>query len=459
MKIGLQSSRFCATIALYFLKGVDSMEFMTGKSDTLYKLDDIIAAPNGAMVKTNGFVHKIRDMSGFAFVVLRKSDTLVQCVIDGPYDFTDGSCIEIEGEKKDDKRAPNGFEIVIKKVTVLSNPVEQMPVIINKKELTTSLDVNIATRPVSLRNVYERAVFKLQEGVARGFREYLQQNGFTEIHTPKIVAAGAEGGANIFKMDYFGKKAFLAQSPQFYKQTMVGVFERVFEVGPVFRAEKHSTTRHMNEYTSLDFEMGFINGFEDIMEMEAGLLQYMMALIEKDYAKHLDILGITLPKTDRIPVVKFAEIKQLVAEKYNRKTKDLYDIDPEEEQLIGKYIKEEYDADFVFVTHYPTKKRPFYAMDDPADPAYTLSFDLLFRGIEITTGGQRIHDYNEQCEKMRRKGLDPAEFENFLMIHKHGMPPHGGLGIGLERLTMKLLDKSNVRLTTLFPRDVTRLTP
>ena len=435
------------------------MEFMTGKLSTLYKIDDIKNACDGADVKTNGFVHKIRDMSGFAFVVLRKSSTLVQCVIDGEYDFTEGSCIEIEGIKKSDTRSPNGFEIVIKSFKVLSNPAEQMPIIINKKELTTSLDVNISTRPVSLRNIYERAVFKLQEGVTRGFREYLHENGFVEVHTPKIVAHGAEGGANIFKLDYFGKKAFLAQSPQFYKQTMVGVFERVFEVGPVFRAEKHSTTRHMNEYTGLDLEMGFIEGFEEIMEVEAGMLQYTIKLIEREYAEDLKILGITLPNAEKIPVIKFAEIKKLVSEKYNRKSKDLYDIDPEEEQLIGKYVKEEYGADFVFVTHYPTKKRPFYAMDDPADPNYTLSFDLLFRGIEITTGGQRIHDYKEQCEKMVKKGLNPEDFESYLMIHKYGMPPHGGLGIGLERLTMKLLDKSNVRLTTLFPRDVTRITP
>jgi len=435
------------------------MEYMTGKLSSMYKLDDILSAAEGGIVKTHGFVHKIRDMSGFAFVVLRKSDTLVQCVIDGEYDFTEGSCIEVEAQKKTDKRAPNGFELIVKSFKVLSNPAEPMPVTINKKELTTTLDINLQTRPVSLRNIYEREVFRLQEAVAKGFREYMHQNGFVEIHTPKLVSSGAEGGANIFKLDYFGKKAYLAQSPQFYKQTMVGVFERVYEIGPVFRAEKHSTNRHMNEYTGLDFEMGFIDSFYDVMEVEAGMLKYTFDMITREYAETLKILDVTMPDADKIPVVKFADIKKAVAEKYNRKSKDLYDVDPEEEQLVGKYVKEEYGSDFVFVTHYPTKKRPFYALDDPYDPNYTLSFDLLFRGIEITTGGQRIHDYKEQCEKMVKKGLNPEDFESYLMIHKHGMPPHGGLGIGLERLTMKLLDKSNIRLATLFPRDVTRLTP
>ncbi len=203
-----------------------------------------------------------------------------------------------------------------------------------------------------------------------------------------------------FKFSYFHKPAVLAQSPQFYKQMMVGVFDRVFETGPVFRAEKHNTKRHLNEYTSLDFEMGYIDGFEDIMEMETGFLQYAVELLKKDYAKELQILKIELPKVDKIPAVRFDKAKELVAEKYNRKIRNPYDLEPEEEALIGRYFKEEYDADFVFVTHYPSKKRPFYAMDDPADEKFTLSFDLLFHGLEVTTGGQRIHDY--QISSKRR---------------------------------------------------------
>ena len=251
----------------------------------------------------------------------------------------------------------------------------------------------------------------------------------------------------------------MAQSPQFYKQMMVGVYDRVFETGPVFRAEKHNTVRHLNEYTSLDFEMGYIESFRDIMDMEAAMLQYVLEFLKREYAKELSMLSVSLPSASRIPSVRFDEAKRLVSEKYNRNIRSPYDLEPEEEMLIGRYFKEEYGSDFVFVTHYPSRKRPFYAMDDPEDKRYTLSFDLLLGGLEITTGGQRIHSYEEQVKKMKDRGMDPAEFEDYLMIHKYGMPPHGGLGIGLERLTMKLLGEGNVRETAMFPRDVTRLEP
>ena len=367
--------------------------------------------------------------------------------------------MEVLGTVKAEERAPHGFEIRLEEIKVLSQPAEPMPIPISKWKMNTSLETKLALRPVSLRNVRERAKFKIQEGIVRGFRDYLFTQGFTEIHTPKIVARGAEGGSNVFKLNYFNKKAELGQSPQFYKQTMVGVYDRVFEAAPVFRAEKHNTTRHLNEYTSLDFEMGYIDGFEDIMAMETGFLQYTMALLEKEYKKELDMLGVTLPDVSKIPAVRFDKAKELVAEKYNRRIRNPYDLEPEEELLIGRYFKEEYGSDFVFVTHYPSKKRPFYAMDDPADPKYTLSFDLLFKGLEVTTGGQRIHDYGEILKKMEKRGMDPEDIASYLMIFKYGMPPHGGLGIGLERLTMRLLDEQNVRETALFPRDVTRLEP
>ena len=240
---------------------------------------------------------------------------------------------------------------------------------------------------------------------------------------------------------------------------MVGVFDRVFETAPVFRAEKHNTKRHLNEYTSLDFEMGYIDGFEDIMAMETGFLQYMMAMLAKDYEKELKILNITLPDVSKIPAVRFDEIKQKVSEKYGHKMRNPFDLEPEEEQLIGQYAQEEWGSDFVFVTHYPSKKRPFYAMDDPADTRYTLSFDLLYKGMEITTGGQRIHDYKALREKIAARGMEEEGLEHYLDTFKHGMPPHGGLGIGLERLTMKLVGEDNVRETTLFPRDLSRLEP
>lgn len=443
------------------------MKFISGakKKETLELSQLLKRELDGEMVKVNGAVHTIRDMGEVAFIVLRKREGLLQCVFEEGVtncslkDIKEASTLEVEGTIKREERAPNGVELRLTKVTVLSEPTEAMPIPIAKWKLNTTLETKLSLRPISLRNIKERAKFKIQEGIVRGFRDFLYQEDFTEVRTPKITAKGAEGGSNIFKLDYFGKKAVLAQSPQFYKQTMVGVFDRVFETAPVFRAEKHNTKRHLNEYTSLDFEMGYIDGFEDIMAMETGFLQYTMRLLETEYEKELKILGVTLPKTDQIPQVRFDEAKELVAKKYNRAIRNPYDLEPEEEVLISQYFKEEYDADFVFVTHYPSKKRPFYAMDDPSDTTFTLSFDLLFKGMEITTGGQRIHDYAMLVDKIEKRGMSMEGLESYLMIFKHGMPPHGGLGIGLERLTMKLLDEENVRETTLFPRDLSRLEP
>lgn len=443
------------------------MEFMTGVTgkDTL-EISDLLAGDfAGKSVKVNGAVHTIRDMGEVAFIVLRKREGLLQCVYEEGKtkfdlkDLKEACTIEVEGTVKTEDRAPNGFEIRLDTIKVLSEPKEPMPLAISKWKMNTSLEANLNNRPIALRNVRERAKFRIQEGVVRGFRDFLYQEGFTEIHTPKLGAKSAEGGANLFKLEYFHRPAILQQSPQFYKQMMVGVFDRVFETAPVFRAEKHNTKRHLNEYTSLDFEMGYIDGFEDIMAMETGFLQYTMELLKKDYARELKILGVTLPDVDKIPAIRFDEAKQRVAEKYNRQFRNPYDLEPEEEALIGQYFKEEYDADFVFVTHYPSKKRPFYAMDDPADPTYTLSFDLLYQGLEITTGGQRIHDYDMLMEKIEKRGMETEGMEQYLSCFKHGMPPHGGLGIGMERLTMKLIGEDNVRETTLFPRDLSRLEP
>ncbi len=445
------------------------MEFVKGiKEKDVLEISDILTGDwFGKEVVLRGFVHTVRDMGEISFVVLRKYEGLVQCVIDSKVKglegkaLKEGMTIEVKGIAGTEDRAPNGFEVRLTDIRVLSEPAKDstMPLAISKWKLNTSLETKLSLRPIALRNVRERAIFKIQEGLVRGFRDFMFQNHFTEVRTPKIVAGNAEGGANVFKLEYFGKKAFLAQSPQFYKQTMVGIYDRVFEAAPVFRAEKHNTTRHLNEYTSLDFEMGYIDGFDDIMDMEAAMLTYTFEFLKKEYAKELKLLDVKLPAADNIPAVRFDEAKQLVAEKYDRKIKNPYDLEPEEEILIGKYFKEEHNSDFVFVTHYPSKKRPFYAMDDPADNKFTLSFDLLFKGMEVTTGGQRIHNYEELVDKMVKRGMDTEEFTNYLMIFKHGMPPHGGLGIGLERLTMKLLDEQNVRETTLFPRDVSRLEP
>lgn len=415
----------------------------------------------GKTVKICGTVHRIREMSGFSFVILRTGRELVQCVYsrDSSGDIKEGCAVIIEGKVVSDPRVMNGAEIHIGNAEILSVPAEALPVTVNKKKLDISLDTNLTYRPVSLRNPNERAIFKIQEGIVRGFREFLFQQGFTEVRTPKIVFAGAEGGANIFKLDYFGKQVYLAQSPQFYKQAMVGVFDRVFEVAPVYRAEKHSTSRHLNEYISLDLEMGFIKDFTEIMQMETGMLKHVFKFIEEEYKNELALFNIQVPGIDAIPSIKFMEAKDMIAREYNRKINDYYDLEPEEEQLICRYIKDKYNSEFVFITHYPSSKRPFYAMEDRADRDYTLSFDLLYNGLEVTTGGQRIHDYKEQVDKMEQRGMNPEDFESYLMIHKYGIPPHGGFGAGLERLTMKFLGLSNIRSACLFPRDINRVTP
>ena len=443
------------------------MEFIKGvKQKETMEISEVSSKDYaGKTIRMEGAVHTIRDMGEVAFVILRRAEGLVQCVFEeGKTDFDlsllkEESAIRVTGVVSAEERAPHGFELRLTAIEVLSQPAEVLPIAISKWKLKTSLETKLALRPITLRNPMERAKFRIQEGIVRGFRDFLHLQKFTEIRTPKIVARGAEGGSNVFKLDYFNKKAELGQSPQFYKQTMVGVYDRVFEVAPVFRAEKHNTTRHINEYTSMDFEMGYIDSFVEIMEMETGMLQYTFDLLLKEYAPELKMLKVQLPDVSNIPMVRFDQAKELVSEKYNRKIRNPYDLEPEEEVLIGRYFKEECGSDFVFVTHYPSKKRPFYAMDDPADERFTLSFDLLFKGLEITTGGQRIHDYDTIVKKMESRGMNPEDISTYLMIFQYGMPPHGGLGIGLERLTMRLLDEANIRETTLFPRDVTRLEP
>ena len=442
------------------------MEFITGlKQQEEAELEDLLKAEEGTTIILEGAVHSVRDMGEIAFVILRKKEGLIQTVWEeGKTDLElseirEGDYIHVTGQVKDEERAPHGKEVRLSTISHLSHVSCPLPLPIDKWKLNTSLEAKLDRRSLSLRNIRERARFRIQEGIVRGFRDFLYEQGFTEIHTPKIGAKSAEGGANMFRLSYFHRPAVLQQSPQLYKQMMVGVFDRVFETGPVFRAEKHNTRRHLNEYTSLDFEMGYIHSFLDICAMETGFLQYTMNLLEKEYNKELKLLNITLPDVEKIPYVRFDEAKRLVSEKYNRKIRNPFDLEPEEEELIGKYFKEEYNADFVFVTHYPSKKRPFYAMDDPEDTRYTLSFDLLYHGLEITTGGQRIHDLNMLEEKIQAKGMTEEGLEQYLDAFRFGMPPHGGLGIGLERLTMQLLREDNVREACLFPRDMSRLEP
>ena len=388
------------------------------------KFDAAVVGRNNRAVTLHGMVHALRDLGGVTFLTLRTREGLIQCVCPRrPEGVREECAVSVSGLLRPEPRAPGGAELAEAQCTVLSWPAAPPPVPLSKKS------------PLS------------------------QGEGFTDIHTPKLGRAGAEGGSSQFRLDYFGRKAVLAQSPQLYKQAMVGVFERVYEIGPVFRAEKHATQRHLNEYTSLDLEMGFLHSFTDLMALEQGFLRRLVALLRQEYAGELALLGAELRDAEHIPAVRFDEAKRLAAEAYGYAIREPYDLEPEEEQHIGRYAKEVWGSDFVFVTHYPGRKRPFYTMDDPEDPRYTLSFDLLFRGMEITTGGQRIHNYGQQVEKLKARGMEPEDFSGYLLFHKHGAPPHGGLGIGLERLTIQLCGLDNIRRASLFPRDRTRLEP
>lgn len=443
------------------------MEFLTGavQKEDLGIAEILAGDYEGKNIKVKGAIHTIRDMGEVAFIVLRRRDGLIQCVYEpgksrfSVDDLKEADTVEVCGTYKSDDRSPNGFELRLDTITILSEPAEPMPLQINKWKLNTSLEAKLNNRAVALRNPRERATFRIQEGITRGFRDFLYNNGFTEIHTPKLGAKSAEGGANLFKLEYFHRPAILQQSPQFYKQMMVGVFERVYEIAPVFRAEKHDTARHLNEYTSVDFEIGYIENFEDIMAMEQEMLRCTFARLQETCGAELSLLKAEVPVITEIPRIRFSEAKELVSRVYKRAFSEKLDFEPEEEKLLCEYVKKTTGSDFVFVTHYPSAKRPFYAMDSRENPAVTESFDLLFRGLEVTTGGQRIHNYREQMEKIESRGMHVEAFESYLMMHRCGMPPHGGLGLGLERFTARLLGFENVRNASLFPRDIHRLIP
>ncbi len=418
----------------------------------------------GKEIEFSGTVHRVRKYGKVSFIVIRTAFSVIQTVYsqenckDSIEGIKEGQFVYVKGKVSENEKDYNGVEVVLSDIQLISAPHYDYPLKISQGRLNCTIDVNLDNRSVSLRNPYEKATFRLQEGIVQGMHKFMQDNNFTEIHSPKIVAQGAEGGANIFKLDYFQKNAFLNQSPQFYKQAMVGVFNRVYEIAPVYRAEKHATSRHLNEYIGLDFEMGFIDSMYDVMAMETAMLKFICEYLKENYADEIRFLDANIPTITEIPSIKFIDAITMLRGD-NGGTGKKFDLDPEDEVNLCKYAKEKYNSDFIFVTHFPSSKPPFYAMNSREDPREAYKFDLLFRGLEITSGGQRIHDYNEQVEKMLAQGLDPKDFESYLEAHKYGLPPHGGLGIGLERLLMKMLELPNVRETSLFPRDINRLTP
>ncbi|OHD22029.1 MAG: aspartate--tRNA(Asn) ligase [Spirochaetes bacterium GWD1_27_9] len=425
----------------------------------------------GKEIELTGMIQNLRILAWGGFLILRTANYIIQTVCDKnnvsfPLEtLTVEQTVKIKGllQKatiKDKSIYPRDYEVQVREIEIISSPsVNPLPVDTTKKELNAGLDTKLDLRPLTLRHAKQRAIFKISSVIYNEFGNYLTKVGFTRICSPKIVFSGAEGGANIFKIDYFKRNAYLAQSPQFYKQMMVGVFGRVFEEAPVFRAEEHDTSRHLNEYISLDFEMMLQNGFEDLIVMETNVLRHIFDELKKQCQNEIELLEIELPSLEKIVCLKFSEVHEIVFNNFKKDFRSEKDLAPEEERLICEYAKKEWGTEFVFITHYPTEKRPFYAMSDSANPAETLSFDLLFRGIEITTGGQRLNKYEDYIAKMTKLGMNVDSFNSYLQAFKFGMPPHGGLGLGLERLTAQICKLSNVKEASLFPRDINRLEP
>ncbi len=390
-----------------------------------------LAAHAGERVRLQGWLHRKRELSRVSFLVLRDRAGFAQIVIDEMPDLMPETVLEIEGLAVASEQAPGGVEVHEPEVRLLAEPAEQPPVELHRPEPKESLPTRLDAAPVALRHPVVRERFRLAARAVAAFRATLDGLGFTEIQTPKIVAFATEGGANLFQVDYFGRPAFLAQSPQFYKQTMVGVFERVYETGPVFRAEPHETGRHLAEYVSLDAELGFIGDHRDVIDV---LREVVFAMI--------DAVGLK-PPTDA-PIVHFEGVR----------SSDEPDLSPADERRICAE-----HGELVFVEGFPTWKRPFYTHPDPERPEWSRGFDLLYRGLEIVTGGQRLHLYDDYRKAIAARGLDEAPFASYLDAFRYGMPPHGGFALGLERFIAQVVGVGNVRETTLFPRDRSRLLP
>ncbi len=420
----------------------------------------------GEKVRIAGWMHNFRRLSKFGFLLLRDATGIVQIVVEAKdqLDFLVGiseeSVLQIEGRVAAEKNVASGYEIHEPLITVISPVTEVAPFPINKAVFNVGLEAFLDNAPFALRHPDRRAIFTLSAGLMAGFRNYLQANGFTEVATPKIVASATESGANVFALDYFGRKAFLAQSPQFYKQIMVGIFERVYEIGPVFRAEPHSTTRHLNEYVSLDLEFGFIQDHYDVMAMLSAVIRAMLKHLNTHHQQELAQLKVRMPLSpEKFPSIYFPDAQKLIHERYGEDCSNEADLSPQHERWLGEWALEEHQSDYLFVTGYPMAKRPFYTHPNPSDPAHANGFDLLFRGVELVTGGQRLHRYEDYVQALKQRGLPLEPFESYLSAFRFGMPPHGGFAIGLERFLMQLLGIANLRETTLFPRDMHRLAP
>jgi nondiscriminating aspartyl-tRNA synthetase len=431
----------------------------------------------GEEVRIAGWLHRRRELKSVTFLIVRDRSGLAQVVLPGPggpardgpppgssaapaAGLPEESVIEVTGTVVASAEAPGGAELHEPAVAALSDPAAPPPFDLYRPTLAAGLPTILDGAPTTLRHPLLRAGFEIAAASVAGFREALDGLGFTEVHTPKIVASATESGANVFGIDYFGHPAYLAQSPQFYKQALVGVFERVFEVGPVFRAEPHDTARHLAQYTSLDAELGFIAGYQDVTAVLRDAIAGMAARTAERARAALQLLGVTAPVVpEEIPAIHFADAQELIARHTGRDPRGEPDLSPADERWLGEWAQREHGSEFLFVTGYPMAKRPFYTHPDPARPGYSNSFDLIFRGQELVTGGQRLHRHSDYLAALAERGEDPRPYAGYLQVFEHGMPPHGGFAIGLERWTARLTGAANVRQVTLFPRDLHRLSP
>jgi len=413
-------------------------------------------ATPGSQVLLQGWVHRRRELAKITFLVVRDRSGLAQVVLPaGTQVPPEETTVSVTGIATPNEQAPGGVEVTEATVTALTEPAETPPFELWRPNLTAGLPAQLDHAPVSWRHPAQRAKWELAAASLSGFRSTLDGLGFTEIQTPKFVESATESGANVFAVDYFGRPAYLAQSPQFYKQQLVGVFERVYEVGPVFRAEPHDTVRHLAEYVSLDVELGFIHDHRDVLAMLREVVAGMVAGIREHAAYAVERTGAAVPEVpEELPVLHFSEALALVGA-----DPDEPDLAPEHERALGAWAKEERGSDFLAVEGYPMVKRPFYTHAQPDDPRWSNSFDLLFRGMELVTGGQRLHRPSDYDAAIRARGEDPEAYAAYLQAFRHGMPPHGGFAIGLERWVGRLVEAANIREVTLFPRDLHRLAP
>ncbi|GAA4204239.1 aspartate--tRNA(Asn) ligase [Streptosporangium oxazolinicum] len=413
-----------------------------------------------------GWLHRRRTLKSVVFLVLRDRSGLVQAVVTDPEAMAaagghpEETVLQITGIVTANPQAPGGAEVTSPAVTALSGPAEAPPFDLYRPSVAATLPTILDHAPVALRHPLLRAPHAISAVSVAGFRTTLDALGFTEIHTPKVVASATESGANVFGIDWFGTRAYLAQSPQFFKQAMVGVFERVYETGPVFRAEPHDTARHLAQYTSLDAELGFVTDHREVMAVLREVLAGMTAAVERHAGEECALLDVELPNIpERIPEIHFTRAQELLAAHTGEDPRGEPDLAPAHERWLSRWALREYGSEFLFVTGYPMVKRPFYTHPEPGRAEYSNSFDLLFRGLELVTGGQRLHRHEDYLAALAARGESPEPYAGYLAAFRHGMPPHGGFALGLERWTTRLTGADNIRRATLFPRDLHRLTP